>query len=491
MSAPVQKILFFIKSPGNSTSSIEMFLTKRSFQVHSQTDLKTALLEIMQINPDYIFFATDHPDDRILNLPHIIMQSMMITLIAYCTSNDKIQTRKLQGISQQHKLFPPVSGPAIQRLILKLEKESESQAINPNGLARDSARTDGISNTVHVTSKQNTNDLDQILNSMQDFSAKPTEIYFDKGIRAKQLRSKQKSNDKKSQNNLNSTEESLFTSNSDSDSAAVPIAESASTSNSDTDKTPIAEPKITESLKEQLNTNFSAQVQVPIEEMFETMDEGLIANDASTPPHNENLSTAHFGFCLVIESPQWSGYLIAASEAVIDKAILESILINWINQNFENTSSDQNIVSASFDVDLNKISFEEFSNENAEYSKTILTNNKRTIISLFPLSPDSITPQLHDLHDMIEIFTNEVPADTLNTFDLFLYLPENKKFIRYFKKDTPVTAMQLDRLKEKKVDTLYSTLDFDTNILQLRVKKKLNDLIKNFKNTSKKDDSAI
>jgi hypothetical protein len=123
MSEVPAKTLFFIKSPNSNITAIELFLKKRGFNVFSDSDLKTAIIEVMKTSPDYIFIAWDHPSEKVMNLPKLIMQSMISTIVAYCTSNGKLQIRKLQSSNQQNKLFPPLSGPAIQRLISKFEKE--------------------------------------------------------------------------------------------------------------------------------------------------------------------------------------------------------------------------------------------------------------------------------------------------------------------------------------------------------------------------------
>jgi DNA-binding response OmpR family regulator len=126
MAESTEKTLFFIKSPTVNSTAIESFLKKRGFIVVSETDIRVAILEIMKTAPDYILISLDHPSERITHLPKLISQSVITTIIAYCSSNDKLQVRKLQASAQPLKLFPPLSGPAIQRLISRLEKEKEA-----------------------------------------------------------------------------------------------------------------------------------------------------------------------------------------------------------------------------------------------------------------------------------------------------------------------------------------------------------------------------
>jgi hypothetical protein len=97
------------------------------------------------------------------------------------------------------------------------------------------------------------------------------------------------------------------------------------------------------------------------------------------------------------------------------------------------------------------------------------------------LPPHLMTLQLHELHDMIEILTAEVPISLPVPFDIHLYLPENKKFILYSKKDSLVANIQIDRLKEKKVDKLYSSMDFENHIQKFRAESRIQMMIEKFK----------
>ena len=457
MSDIVSKSLFFIKSPGSNISAIELYLKKRGFQVYSESDLKLSVIEAMKTNPDYIFLAWDHPNERIHNLPKIILQSMLTTMVSYCTSNEKTQIRKLQSSGQNHKLFPPLSGPAIQRLILTLEKENTqiesgqtSQKKNENPILRQNQNT-------HIKSVDKKNELDQLLSVLDSTTASTPEIYIDKGHRAQLLRNKQSV---LTQTNV------MYLS---------PVQEIVSS----------VEHKMTEPLKNKLNTRFIDQVQKPIEEMFETLIESQIV-DAPASRKNQTLQNARFGFCVIIESLNWNGYLIVASEAVVDLTSLESILISWINENLETDTIDQNIVTAGFEIDLNDITFENFSEQFADYTKSIVVNDQKTVLSFLSISPELMTLRIHDTQDMIEILTAEVPISLPVPFDLYLHLPENKKFILYCKKDSLVATMQIDRLIEKKIKTLYSPLDFDQKVQQFRAEYRIRTLIEKFKDNQKK-----
>ena len=456
MSEDPAKTLFFIKSPNSNITAIELFLKKRGFIVFSDSDLKSAVLEIMRTNPDYIFIAWDHPSEKIINLPKVIMQSMMATIVAYCTSSDKIQTRKLQSSGQKNKLFPPLSGPAIQRLIAKLEKdnaattESEDKKNAPLQKQKDT-------DVFEVKSDAKNSELNQFMNSLTENTLKPSEIYIDKGQRAQELRNKQ---------NILKPSNVMYLS---------PVQDIVSSQ----------ENKMSESTKTKFDAKFDEQIKKPIEEMIETFFGGEQSSIKSIELKNETLKVAKFGYCVAIEHKTWTGYLIVASEDAVDTSSLEAILAQWINENLDDNATDQSAVSVGFELSLKEVAFEDFSEKYADYSKAIIVNDKKTIVSFFSLAPELMTLQLHEHHDMIEILTNEVPVSLPVPFDIHLYLPENKKFILYSKKDSLVANIQIDRLKEKKVERLYSSLDFENQVQKFRAENRIHRLIDRYKDLEK------
>lgn len=123
MSEAQKKTLYFIKSPTHNLKAIENFLTKRNYEVITESDLKTSLMKIIEIRPDFIFMAWDHPNQKIATLPKAINQSIQSIIVPYSQSTAKDVIRKLEYSGFPNKIYPPLSGPAIERLILKLQKE--------------------------------------------------------------------------------------------------------------------------------------------------------------------------------------------------------------------------------------------------------------------------------------------------------------------------------------------------------------------------------
>jgi hypothetical protein len=299
-------------------------------------------------------------------------------------------------------------------------------------------------------------ELDQFMNSLSENNSKPIEIYHDKGQRAVELRNKQ---------NILKPSNVMY---------LTPVQDIVS-SNENT---------MTETIKSKLNSRFEEQLKKPLEEMIETIFDGQL-EATQTELKNESLKIAKRGYCIAIEHKVWTGYLIVASEEAIDPISLESILTQWITENLDENPDDQSVISSGFEISLKDVAFEDFSEKYADYSKQVTVNDKKTVVSFFSLAPELMILQLHELHDMIEILTTEVPVSLPVPFDIHLYLPENKKFILYSKKDSIVANIQLDRLKEKKVEKLYSSIDYENQVQKFRAVVRIHRLIDRYLESQK------
>ncbi len=120
MSEKQNPTLFFFRSPHYQLSAIETFLKKRNYVVHIESDIKAGLLKLIEVRPDFVFIAMDHPHPKAALLPDIIEQCVSTNVIGYTHSGRKEDIRKLEESSLMHKIFPPMSGPAVERLTLKL-----------------------------------------------------------------------------------------------------------------------------------------------------------------------------------------------------------------------------------------------------------------------------------------------------------------------------------------------------------------------------------
>src|SRR3989338_4402584 len=97
--------LFFFKANAFDLKAVETYLTKRDYDVQSESDLKKALVKILQFEPAFVFIAWDHPHERIRSVPVFINQSIITTIVPYIQSSSRDQLRHLENSGFPSKIF--------------------------------------------------------------------------------------------------------------------------------------------------------------------------------------------------------------------------------------------------------------------------------------------------------------------------------------------------------------------------------------------------
>lgn len=136
MSAAAKRSLFFIKHPDTNLDAVETFLSKRNFTIHIESEIKEGLAKAIELQPEFIFLAWDHLDPRIQALPKLLGQACSGQVVPYIKSSSREANRKLTMCPINPKLYPPISGPAIERLVLKANKQgSDTIAVRSSSAA--------------------------------------------------------------------------------------------------------------------------------------------------------------------------------------------------------------------------------------------------------------------------------------------------------------------------------------------------------------------
>ena len=509
-----------------------MYMKKRGFFVESHSDLKVALQRIMEMAPKYTLIAWDYPNDKITHLPKILLQSVMTQIIPYCASTEKQHIRQLQISQFPNKIYPPLSGPAIQRLILKLEKdEQDSQATSASEKSSIEGTNKNSSDMIQIRSQTDSSNfsLDQILSSTTSeassvttaASGKKSSIYLDKGQRASELRARSKLNknlnlksdvnegnspseasvffdaeqefeNSKSANHKNSQQrndrtkkfaalfrdksEILEKTNQSATSAAVqPVKDIIASQSSD----------LSGDIKNKLNTEFENFINeqiadhIQIEKNKITEDGPVLLTDLTENVKTESIFETDSLLCILINSDYWTGYIMVASEIDFYSEQLTNIVSSWFKESLPQGDLHVNL-DYSFKINISAIDFIHFSALYADFYKVSENDNKKTVLSFFTIDPHFLDIQLHDEYDMIELDLHEIPVNNPLRFDIHLFLPENKKFILYCKKESAIASSQHERLNAKNVSSLYSQLENEASIQKHRAEKIINLLIQEY-----------
>lgn len=542
-----KRTLFFLKSPKHNLSAIEGFLKKRDFNVVSIADYKEAVGKIIPMNPEYIFIAWDHPQDQVMNLPKLLAQSCTSKIIPYINSSDKHQHRKLQSSGFDPKLFPPLSGPGIQRMIAKIEqsaaaaekanseqdkKEKSGQNVGTKKNDMIQVRSTFSAETGGPNQKLNRNEStllnedneNEILNRNEStvvgdndggiqnrnestlFSEESVDqSMFQEKTRADQLRDFQKGlinlrDKKKGQNKNESSSPSDSKSGNQSASglanADVVIQDriqDQEAGNLESLSGLLTTGKLTEGQCKKLRSSYLESVKVELQDYL-----GGYEDIKATYSDPNNMTAASIvdpnkHYCLVIQSSQWVGYLILSSEIPFEKQSLEFILSKWVYENFgfaENQAEDLVNTSPLFEISIKAVPYMEFSQKTSDLTTKFEYNNQKMVLSFFNVEPRYIFLRLHEKFDMIKLGLAELPFEQVLEFDVCLYMPENDRFLTYSKKNSKIQKMHLDRLKEKKVISVYSSYENEVALQKFRAENQMNLKIDDFLKGQKINETA-
>lgn len=116
--------VLLITSKKGTLKSAETYLRNR-FELIVTDDLKLGVAEAIQKHVDFVIIAADHPSRRILQLPKVLSQVINPRFIGYITQTTKSAMSILDQLHFDNVLYPPVSGPSIERMILKILKEEK------------------------------------------------------------------------------------------------------------------------------------------------------------------------------------------------------------------------------------------------------------------------------------------------------------------------------------------------------------------------------
>lgn len=114
-----------LKSKATSLKGAEQFLRNRQWQIISTTNLREAIAAVIQKQPEFIMIAADHSNRKVRMLPKLMGQAFPVKVIGFVESSTNSSMAVLHEMGLEYNVFPPVSGPAIERTILKLKKDEE------------------------------------------------------------------------------------------------------------------------------------------------------------------------------------------------------------------------------------------------------------------------------------------------------------------------------------------------------------------------------
>lgn len=383
----VHKKLLFIRSPQHSLVMVEKYLLKRGYEVFNEENLNTALEVIRDSNPDYIFIALDHIDhhiDAFFNQLVLNSKSVVVPYIVSVHNKDVLKLMQAQS-SSPIKIHPPLTGPSIQRSILKYEKD-----LTKDHTVKESSQRER-------TSKKS--DQTAVLKGTKFILNQDTE--------------KSSRFDFKHQK-YNGPKESLVLN------------------------------KATKALKPKVLTTLQKS---KINSFFENNIKQDLEKDLTQVVQNKTIEETTSGFTLLIECPGISGAFLFTSKFKFSLSEIEHHLnkfaeglSNILSEKIEgdDRSIDQSSV---FEVKISEVTDLDKIHVESNYQATLSTDSKQSFINFYNLenSPFSSQNKSENGH-YLELDSSLIKIDSVITFDIYFELKQNQKFIRYLKDGATITS---------------------------------------------------
>ncbi|MFS4457788.1 hypothetical protein [Bdellovibrio sp. HCB2-146] len=123
-----KKSLLIIKGSPTGLGPAEGFLRNRDWKVKATSNLKEALVYLVQEQPAFVMVSVDHPNKKVRNLPKVLTQAFPVCVIAFAEESSTASYKNLSASATEYLIYPPITGPAIERTVNKYYKDQQTKS---------------------------------------------------------------------------------------------------------------------------------------------------------------------------------------------------------------------------------------------------------------------------------------------------------------------------------------------------------------------------
>lgn len=540
MSAPVdsnsdaKKRIVILKATPASLFSAESFLKNRSWQVTSVMELKQILALALAKKVDYVFLSVDHASPKVSLLPKLLSQAVGIPVVIFGEGLSARGNQAIRESNHPYVLNPPVSGPAIERIILRIErdltKERDGEKAHGDPTLTEKSGEDSVltfsnksvlnNGSVAVMKGSALEALNSLLNGEGTERGGATEqdpggsgFSFNNGGNNSDngFGTSQSGQDDNGHNLLNQNgaggANGLGQSNGSDVGGGSGLGQPNRTgagggnglgqsngtdASGDNGIGGRAKSKNTPSFEQEhvdkkagakfgagvTNKNFRSADQFSLISASEHAINELVyvpSGTQSTDKREIILS------CFRVAYADVSGHVLVAvrshgeDHTEMMEKVREKVLSYLKTLGYDINSSYL------IPMQLNNVDVEPWLMEQAEFLRSSMGDGLDISLAFIDGSPAPKDLEVSAQKDMRKISIDELRADVKLEFDLFIWMPLNKKYVRYSKKNLPVMNKQLERLKSGGVQDLHVREESQADVHRYHVQNFLNDSIAQFR----------
>lgn len=425
--AESSKTMLILKAKPFTLAATEVFLRNRGWKLFVTTDVKEALLKLVEQRFSYVLISVDHSNKKTPLLPQLIRHKFSVPVMTFAETPSTISYNRLTSADSEYKIFAPITGPAVERCIMKYLRDLQTRSllmVKPEAvdslLYRQPHETPRVEYTgIYVKGKGRSRDFGNVEN---------TGARFDPTTR---IQKDPKKDPEYQQRHFGQRKKR----------------------------------------SDALDTIIARGTQLSLLENVEFLDGNV---------HHRVENTVNSG-CIIVESERFSGYIVTAlghNEKLNEEFMtgIKKKLFKYLKENGEHLTE-----SEAMDIQLKPVAFEPWALEYADFLRTSVHRGDEVAVAFFPHRPVHVDLENSPTHrDMARIRLKDLKGDRPVNFDLYIYLEANKKLMLYTPRGGVFYQKQLDRLKHQGITHMQVRKEAAEDVTKYHAQNYLNDLVEAF-----------
>lgn len=502
----VENTVLILKSHAGSLTSAEAFLKNRRWEIKSTANLREAIAYILQNQPAYIMITSDHPNKKVNLLPKMLAAAVVSKIIGFSEKGTTLSTQTLHQMNLEYNLYPPVSGPAIERMILKIRRDSlHTKTEREKSIQKSGSNTSEEAMLTFKSDQMNSEKMKINLAGAQEalrslisgedlensnIASATTAEPFDPSYFSEPSQKSHETTEEGKPDHSSGSEESISSSDS-----IDPSKNSEGENFPSTDRTAHfrhrresihydgkkASEKTPYKMQSEPESNNSSSAQsILVRGTEAALNESVDRKAHPVLNSRPNLPESDMA-CITIDSPRFSGYLICAfgRQRPVDQALMQMIknkLFGFLKANGEQLKEKSLLT-----LKLQEVDFSSWAMAQADFLKKSLHAGDEIAIAFFPKNVSDIQTSDSVIEKMVQVGIHDIKEDSRVEFDLYVYMPANKKFLLYTPKGRTFYKNQKGRLMESGIKHLHLKRDEAHELNKYQAQVFLNEKIARFR----------
>jgi len=463
-----KKSLLIIKSRPESLGTVEGFLKNREWTVKSTANLKEALIFLVQQQPQFVMVSIDHPNRKVRHLPKILMQAFPVCVIPFAEEASSASYNLLNACASDYVLYPPVTGPAVERTVNKYYKDLQAKPASTTSLrAGVTAGKEGV-----IAIKGEGGGF-----SAQNAQSVLAQMFGDDGGPAGLI--------------TNSPENAAAEIALHAAKAAALQARLANASSGYGGWRPLTadDAPLKRRTPEEINSSPEATKK---DSVILRGTQDALEKSCTCTSTEEATSIAHSSrvACIKVESTRFSGYLVTAmgKDKTLDEKFMAQIqerLFRFLKENGEDVKDHD-----AMDLRIREVPFEDWSLQQAEFLRKSIHDGHEVAIAFFPCTDMNTRFGTSAAEEMATIGLEDLAGDVAVEFNVYIYLPRNNRYVLYTPRGGVFYHVQKERLQSQGISQLHILKGDLKDLDKYRAQNFLNEKIQEFE-TKKSETETV